>query len=170
MYILTKTINNPFNFLQRILKASLRYLVLSACLFLGACSHFEHHHHSEATTSDHSASNAVLGESLSIKLNGDNKWLMDTHTRSVASEMMNRVSSLDIEQQNQETLIHLGGQLSQDLDTLIRGCTMTGDEHNALHEFLISFMPALEKLKTSGNVDSAKHVEHLLTEYQQYFE
>jgi hypothetical protein len=170
MNILTKIVNYPFIFLERILKAPLQYLILSAFFFLGACSHFEHHHHSDATTSDHSASHTVIGKSLSIKLNGDNKWLMDTHTRSVAFDMKNRVSALDIEQQNQEELIHLGEQLSQDLDTLIQGCTMKGDEHNALHEFLISFMPALEKLKSSGSVDSAKHVEHLLTEYQQYFE
>jgi len=170
MYILTKTINYPCIFLQRILNTPLQYLLLSACFFLGACSHFEHHHHSDVETSDHSDTLADISKPLNIKLNGDNKWLMDAHTRSVTFEMVNRFSSLDIEQQDQEALIHLGEQLNQDLDTLIQGCTMKGDEHNALHEFLISFMPALQKLKTSGSVDSAKHVEHLLTEYQQYFE
>ena len=83
MHILTKIASYSFIFLQRILKAPLQYLLLSTCFFLGACSHFEHHHHNEATTSDHSAANTALGKSLSINLNGDNKWLMDAHTRTV---------------------------------------------------------------------------------------
>tara|TARA_R110001592_G_scaffold59200_1_gene179600 strand:+ start:50071 stop:50583 length:513 start_codon:yes stop_codon:yes gene_type:complete len=170
MYILTNIINSRFFFLQRILKAPLQYLVLSACFFLGACSHFEHHHDDGAMINNHSDSNPTIDKTLTINLNGDNKWLMDAHTRSVTSDMVNRFSSLDIEQQDQEALIQLGEQLSLDLDNLIQGCTMKGDEHNALHEFLISFMPALEKLKSSGSMDSAKHVENLLTEYQEYFE
>ncbi len=146
------------------------YLLLSACMFLGACSHFEHHDHGLAATNENSASNPVLEKPLTINLNGNNKWLMDAHTRSVTTEMMSRFSALDLTQQNQESLAHLGEQLSQDLDNLIQGCTMKGAAHNALHEFLMSYMPALENLKTTGSIHSAKHVQHLLAEFTQYFE
>tara|TARA_R110001592_G_scaffold65203_2_gene200280 strand:+ start:4447 stop:4962 length:516 start_codon:yes stop_codon:yes gene_type:complete len=171
MYKLSKAFNYSFSHLRKILKTPFQYLLLSACLFLGACSHFEQQHHGdEVVTSNHSDSNATIDKGLNIKLNGDNKWLMDAHTRSITLDMSKRFSSLELEQQNQQELTQLGDQLSQDLDKLIQGCTMEGDSHNALHEFLTSFMPALEELKITGKVDSAKHVEHLLTEYQHYFE
>mgnify|MGYP000560196682 CR=1 FL=1 len=166
-----KRLNYLFNFLGRTVKTPLQLSLLSACLFFGACGHFEHHHHSDgAMTNNHSDSHTDKGKGLNIKLNGDSKWLMDAHTRAAASTMLERFTSLDIEQQNQQQLTQLSQQLSQDLDKLIQGCTMEGDAHNALHNFLTSFMPALEELKTTGSVSSAKHVKYLLTEYQQYFE
>tara|TARA_R110000850_G_scaffold248984_2_gene373899 strand:+ start:285 stop:788 length:504 start_codon:yes stop_codon:yes gene_type:complete len=167
MHKLTKPFSYLFNFLGRIVKVPFQLSLLSVCLYLGACSHFEQHHHSdEAMTSDH----ITTDKDLKVELNGDNKWLMDAHTRSAASDMLNRFSSLDLEQQSQQQLTQLGEQLSQDLGKLIQGCTMEGDAHNALHDFLTSFMPALEELKTTADVGSAKHVKHLLTEYQLYFE
>jgi hypothetical protein len=168
MHKLTPLRRTLISFSPRVLTKPFQYLVLSTVFFLGACSHFEHHHHgSEMMTSHHSNS---ADKTLNINLNGDNKWLMDAHTRSVASTMMNRFSSLDLELQNQQELEDLGEQLGQDLDTLIQGCTMEGEAHNALHDFLTSFMPALEEFKTTASVDSAKHVKHLLAEYQNYFE
>ena len=167
MHKLTKPFSYLFKFLGRSVKTPFQLLLLSIFIFIGACSHLEQHHHSdEAMTSD----NITTDKGLNIKLNGNDKWLMDAHTRSAASDMLNRFSSLDLEQQSQQQLTQLGEQLSQDLEKLIQGCTMEGDAHNALHDFLTSFMPALEELKTTADVGSAKHVKHLLTEYQLYFE
>lgn len=147
----------------------LKLLVIASIILITACSHFEHHHDNSANHDAHS-SHATGEVPLKLKLNGNDKWLMDAHTRSVTADMVDRFTSIEVENQNQEDLTKLGEQLSQDLDKLIQGCTMKGDAHNSLHDFLGSFMPALEQLKTTGTVDSAKHVEHLLTEYQHYFE
>lgn len=171
MHKLTKPFSYLFNSLGRIVKVPFQLSLFSVFLFLGACSHFEQHHHDdEAMTNNHNDSHTASNKGLSIKLNGNDKWLMDAHTRSSAFDMLNRFSSLDLEQQSQQQLTQLGEQLSQDLEKLIQGCTMKGDAHNALHDFLSSFMPALEELKTTADVDSAQHVKHLLTEYQLYFE
>lgn len=148
------------------------YLKLSVILsvaLLAACSHFEHHH--GEPSSHHTGAHASHASSESLlKLNGDKKWLMDAHTRSVTSDMANRFATIDINEQSQEELTQLGEQLNQDLDKLIQGCTMEGASHNALHDFLSGFIPELEKLKTTGSVSSAKHVQYQLTEYQKYFE
>jgi hypothetical protein len=150
---------------------NLKLIIILSVSLLAACSHFEHHHNTSthADHASHAAQNSEKNE-LDLSLNGDSKWLMDAHTRSVTAEMANRFSELDLEQQSQEELTQLGMQLNQDLDALIQGCTMEGEAHNALHDFLTSFIPALEELKTTASIDSAKHVEYLLTEYQHFFE
>ena len=152
--------------------------VILSVVLLSACSHFEHHHsnvhHPDETTSNNATnsheSHTSNKSSLKLRLNGDDKWLMDEHTRSVTLVMANRFSSIDIDAHSQQELTQLGEQLSLDLDKLIQGCTMEGASHNALHDFLTGFIPELEKLKTTGSVSSAKHVQYQLTEYQKYFE
>ncbi len=147
-----------------------KLLTLLAISLLAACSHFDHHHgHTDSSHASHT-SHSSDNKPLKLELDGNNKWLMDAHTRTITSEMSKRFASIDLEQQDQETLSQLGEQLNQDLDKLIQGCTMEGEAHNALHDFLTSFIPALEALKAQANISSAKHVEHLLIEYQNYFE
>ena len=155
----------------------LSIVLLSACSHFGghhgdSTSHYSHDGHaSHSSHASHTANEGTLGKgAMKLSLNGDDKWLMDAHTRSLSSKMANRFSSIYIEQQNQEELTQLGEELGQDLDSLIQGCTMKGDSHNALHNFLTNYMPAIEELKTTGSVSSAKHVEYLLNEYQEYFE
>lgn len=143
-----------------------KIVVILSIVLLSACSHFKHHHDSH----EQHSSSTVKSDKLDLSLNGDSKWMMDAHTRSAILDMTNRLSSVALEQQSKEQLVNLGNSLSQDLDNLIQGCTMQGNAHNALHDFLTNFIPALEKLKKTGSIDSAKYIEHLLSEYQQYFE
>lgn len=156
-------------------KSALSTMVLLITLNISGCNHFKHSHTSEMHTNEHNHhsmhdANHSSEHSLNIVLKDNNKWLMDANTRTITNAMKSHVESFSLEEQSQEQLKTLGEQLSSDLNNLIQGCTMTGDAHNALHEFLTNFMPAVNHLKSEGKIASAKRVEYLLNEYQNYFE
>jgi hypothetical protein len=143
---------------------------IAAGVALSGCSHFQAHHDDQSHNHPaHTSSDSKQG-GLQLSLNGEEKWLMDTHTRSVLGAMQDKVLASDIASKTEAELIELGGMLEQDLDKLIQGCTMQGGAHDALHAYLGELMPAVAELKTSGRAEHAEHIKHLLSIYQDYFE
>lgn len=101
-------------------------------------------------------------EALKIELNNSEKWELDNHTRSMFQTMLKRIEAGGAPQD-------IGTSLSKDLDKLIQGCTMTGQAHNQLHVYLVSYIPSVQKLKESGSVDSLDEVKEILHEYPKFF-
>lgn len=138
---------------------------------MSGCSHFQEHHADDSHKHHaHSATVDSKQAAFQLSLNDEEKWLMDTHTRSVLGAMQDKVLASDINSKTEAELIELGGMLEQDLDKLIQGCTMQGGAHDALHAYLGELMPAVTELKSSGSVEQAGQVKHLLSIYQDYFE
>ncbi len=132
-------------------------------LTLTGCSHFQHgghSHHSVDTVHSHHT----------LQKNGDQKWLMDTHTRDTLAAMQETIQQTKPETMSVDQRISMGQSLDQSLDKLIKGCTMQGASHDALHLYLSELMPAISALKSNGGLQEASLVEDLLLKYQTYFE
>lgn len=124
-------------------------------LMLIACSNHDKGHEANAHIKAES-------DDLHISLDDGQKWVMDDHTRSTFKTMSERINAGgDFDE--------LGKSLKSDLDSLIQGCTMTGEAHNQLHVYLTHLSPAIEKLSSNGSEESLKNVSELLEIYPDYF-
>ena len=145
--------------------------VLASLLLLGACGGDSHHAHDshEAAMPDpepaESGSDAQASGSLPVlALNGDAKWTMDDHTRTMFTAMTARVSA------DTDAGVDLGKLLQADVQSLIAGCTMHGEAHDELHKYLMTLLPAVNSLAETGNQEAAQTVQDHLELYPRYFE
>jgi hypothetical protein len=119
-----------------------------------SCGGDQHQH-------DHHADEAHVP---GLSLNGDQKWKMDDHTRTMFAAMSERMEQAETDPKA------VGEALKADLDKLVRGCTMVGKSHDELHRFLIIYIPAINELSESGSSESLARVNLLLATYPKYFE
>ncbi len=153
------------------------WMMLLPLLSLVACGghdhgHEEPNHASEAPSDDYASHHApaAVPTGHDLVLDGDQKWAMDDHTRFVVGTMSDRFVGRDLETSSAEDLRKLGTQLREDINELIKGCTMQGDAHNELHKFLGHYIPAVDKMASSGEPARAERVHELLVIYAGHFE
>ena len=149
--------------------------ILFAAILLVGCDH-----HDEAASPAHDAEHAAPAAAPSaaassdphhgLTLNGEAKWQMDEHTREVFGTMVGRLEGVDLAAATEDDLKASGAVLREDLEALIAGCTMAGDAHNALHQYLTLYMPAVDGLAKTGGAGEAEKVRELLDLYPQFFE
>ena len=107
-----------------------------------------------------------------MRLDAGKKWQMDDHTRTLFKKMESDFAQAD--HSSLEGLRSIGGTLKGELDTLIKGCTMTGDAHTMLQVYLTDYMTAVDDLATAPNVadgrTEAVKIKGYLDRYDDYFE
>lgn len=145
--------------------AAIVLLALSIC----ACGdgHGGGHAHEAKPHADESPSPQPGGTGSDLQLNGTQKWRMDDHTRKMFATMVARLEGRSAEELASR---QLGRELDEDLDSLVQGCTMTGDAHRELHKYLGAYIPAVQALATEGDEGSVREVQRLLELYPRYFE
>ena len=135
-------------------------LTLTALLCLSACHHDPAHsdhdadhesHGSEAQPSEEASHEGHDGE-MQLTLNDGTKWTVDDHTQASA-ERLAKLAAEAPAIDSQDAARALGKVLDEELDVLVKGCTMTGPAHDQLHVFLTAFIPQVEKLKNETAVD-----------------
>jgi hypothetical protein len=89
-----------------------------------------------------------------MHLNDGKKWSVDTHTKTAGAQLRKTIEAAKVD--TLEGGQAAAKQLSDDLNGLIRGCTMKGPDHDMLHVFLSEFMPAVSQLANAANVNDAK--------------
>ncbi len=139
----------------------MRIFIIILCyisLLTTACS--EHHEHG-----DHHSHEHTDAMSHDLALNGDSKWQMDEHTRTMFLSMAEKAGNY----QGTDSRA-LGTALQADLDKLIKGCTMTGTAHDELHKFLALYIPAVKDLSSKENPEHVERVKELLALYPDFFE
>ncbi len=141
--------------MRRSTKTRSRALSLAFMVTLLLCACGGDHRHE-----DPAGSMTVPG----LSTNAGKKWKMDDHTRSMFTVMTRRLAEHSGDPEE------LGKSLSDDLDRLVRGCTMTGSVHDELHRFLIFYVPAITTLSESGSAEALQKVTRLLKAYPEYFE
>lgn len=153
--------------------------VLITAVMLTACGHHgaeDHSHDAEEHTRGAEGHAAQAGASTPgdglerVRLNDQERWQMDEHTRSVFAKMAASFVGTDHAALEGDGLKAAGAELQGDVDVLIAGCTMTGEAHDQLHAYLLGYMPAVAALAESGRVEDAQRVEHYLERYGDFFE
>lgn len=122
----------------------------------------EHHH------ADGEASPLIVG----LRMNGEQRWMMDDHTREHLARM--RTSCQEADSTTAEGLTAAAVTLDRLLDQLIAGCTMTGEPHNQLHALLAQLIPAVQELAETEDLESGQatlsRIETTLAEADRFFE
>lgn len=161
------------------MRSAVLFLILSTPMVLVACGGHGAGHEGDHGDVGHDAAghseHEVAGASASghgLALDGDAKWEMDAHTRTVFAKMAGRFEGTEVDDPTitPDSWKRTGTSLKEDIAELIAGCTMQGPAHDELHKFLVSYMPAVDELAASGASKSATRVHELLEVYPDYFE
>ena len=146
--------------------ALLTWILLSSA----GCGHgHEDHGHAEHTPTaqeDH-------GSGAQLTLNGGEKWQVDEHTRESATKIAELVEGVQTLHSTSDAQA-LGKALDEELDTLVRRCTMTGPAHDQLHVFLVALFPKVETLKAESDLETLQlakaEIGELLEAFASHFE
>ena len=110
-----------------------------------------------------------------LSLNDGQKWVADKHTADSVASMRSAVAASPAKAPAAPVtdLRALGTQLQEQLQTLIRGCTMTGAAHDQLHTWITLLAPEIQALiKTeqpaTGHATLEK-ISGLLVSFNEHF-
>lgn len=103
------------------MNSKMRGFTIAIALFFAACSGHETGH-------DHSS------VEIGIQLNDGNPWKANYETIEGINKMTSRLENLPIDAEGYQAL---GDSLKADFNTIITECTMKGEAHEQLHQFLM---------------------------------
>lgn len=144
-------------------------------LTLMACNNAKHeddhdhdHPHDHETTAATSDSHEHEGTSTTVTLDDGKKWKANIETTE-GIDKMKAITQAAINE-NKASADVLPG-LQQEFKTIFDKCTMTGEAHNQLHNYLIPVKAQLDSLKSAtASVKNLEALQHYLGTYPQYFE
>lgn len=126
-----------------------------------------------ASTAEKTEKNKVLEESESqLQLNNDKRWLANHETTEGVNNIIGFVSSFS-DKNNVEAYHDLNEQLTAEFSMIFKKCTMKGEAHKQLHNFLIPIKDLSEGLNSSDLSICTENYEMLkkhLMDYSDYFE
>ncbi|NEW80729.1 MAG: hypothetical protein GZ086_15230 [Gelidibacter sp.] len=106
-----------------------------------------------------------------LELNNGNLWMANAETSEGIQNMRQLVNNFT-DTENMEAYSELKGKLEAEFGSIISKCTMTGEAHDQLHNYLLPMKPLFKDLvaedlaiRKSGLEKLTKH----LSEYSTYF-
>lgn len=145
---------------------SVLFLALVACNDAKHEDDHSHDHGQEATTAAPAESHE--GTSTTVTLDDGKKWKANAETTEGVEKMKSITQGAIAQNKAPADVLPA---LEQEFKTIFEKCTMTGEAHNQLHNFLIPVKASLDSLKSE--TASAKNFQELnryLETYPQYFE
>lgn len=142
---------------------SLLYLFLVSSFFVfGSCKH----KHTDEETSP---------KLEPVQLDNGKKWKADQQTNEGVAKMQALVASFKKETPNPgvDDYKRINAQLQAELNDLLKKCSMTGDAHHQLHNFLVLVIKDLNTLKEDDLKSSEAafgNMEKNLFSYINFFE
>ncbi len=147
------------------------------CLF--GCHHEGDGHEADGHQADghqadgHQADGHEADQGLELTLNDGEKWPVDDSTRESATRLAGLVGGVE-SIGSVEDARALGKALDQELDTLVKGCKMTGPGHDQLHVFLVALFPQVEALEKQADLaelqQTREEIGGLLEAYEAHFD
>ena len=145
-------------------------LVFVACNNQESKKEENHDNHQKAEMKDEQMNNKEDHEETAGKVQLDNgkKWKANPETITGISNMSTLV-------QNGITgkveVANLYDSLQIEFKTIFDKCTMTGESHNQLHNYLLPLKGQLDKLKAgSSDINTLKEMQEYLLTFKNYFE
>lgn len=124
-------------------------------------------HHEMHDSADHHHE-----KSSEVVLNNGEKWKANPETTAGIQNMIALTDSLPANPTQDDTWA-LSGKLDAEYNTIIEKCTMEGEAHNQLHNYLLPMKDMIEEIG-SGDISVGKEgvskLKAHLGEYAKYFE
>ncbi|MBL7960700.1 hypothetical protein JNL27_10730 [bacterium] len=144
------------------MKTLLTFIIVCCFVSLGSCKH----NHNE-TESSH--------KTEPVQLDQGKKWKADQQTNEGVAKLQSLVTVFKTQtpRPGLEDYRRLNSQLQTELDLVFKKCTMTGNAHQQLHNFLVSIIKDLNTLK-EDDLKASEHAFHTMEKnlfsYTNYFE
>ncbi|MDO9037493.1 MAG: hypothetical protein Q7U59_03995 [Lutibacter sp.] len=106
-----------------------------------------------------------------LKLNNGDLWMANAETTEGIQNMAQLITNFN-ESENMEAYPKLKTKLETEFGTIISKCTMTGESHDQLHNYLLPMKPLLKDLAAEDLATRKSGLEKLtkhLSEYSAYF-
>ena len=116
-------------------------------------------------TEDHKAGLIPLEDQ--VKLDNGEKWIANKETNEGIDNMLAMVKK----DGSKETpyYVMLRGSIDKEFNVLLEKCTMTGESHNQLHNYLLPLKAKIDKLNPNSSKEAIEEIENYLLTYYDYF-
>lgn len=112
------------------------------------------------------------GENAQIQLDKGNRWQANPETTSGIANMQAIVSKYGNTTKSPDDRKTLRTELETEFQNIFKQCTMKGEAHDQLHNYLLPMKGIFEKIGDGTSKESAAAISQLekhLAEYQIYF-
>ena len=103
---------------------------------------------------------------LEVQLNNGERWVANQATLDGIKNLSDMVNQFDPSVQNYETL---QANLRDEFGLIFKNCTMKGEAHEQLHNYLLPLMQLFGKLTLEDREDSLADIKKHLTLFDTYF-
>lgn len=113
------------------------------------------------------------GESTAVQLDNGKRWKANPETTSGIAEMQAILANYEGRADGLEARKAMRGELESAFQNIFKQCTMKGEAHDQLHNYLLPMKGLFEKIESQAPDDSEQAFGQLkkhLEEYQTYFE
>lgn len=142
-----------------------RIIVLPFFLFM-ACS--SHSHRQETNDAEHATHQPSTGSNKGLQLNNGAKWKTDDATKKNVGAMAEIVN--DSNYLSARSASQLVSKLESQINELVKECSMSGPDHEALHTWLEQVMLDNRKISEAEPDEYQKLRLALKADVEQYFE
>jgi len=112
-----------------------------------------------------------LLDTLQLKLNQGNKWLVNPETQGGVEKMNTIIKAFKAD--NNKDYNALGKKLAKQTSYIIKNCNMVGEPHDQLHVVLVPMLDEISTLKEAENNTEAEaaltRLEDLIKDYFVHF-
>ncbi len=154
-----KIIKNPFNLI-------LVFIAITLLISCGKQKEENHEHSQSEKTEEHQHK-----EENNLSLNSGELWIANMETTQGIDNMIALMSSFS-DKESVEAYAKLKTNLDKEFGTILKKCTMKGESHDQLHNFLVPMQEMFEGLASSDLKickDSYDTLNDHLKEYPKYF-
>jgi hypothetical protein len=103
-----------------------------------------------------------------LVLNNGNKWRANTESTEGIQKMLILINGyLSKGDTDNKALIE---NLEKEFTTILQKCSMNGEGHTQLHNYLLPLKGKIDKLKDNPDFKSLKDIQSYLNDYKNYFQ
>ena len=142
---------------------NLTILSITLLFFITSCStekHKDEQMQSEEALANPSASDLV-------QLDNGNKWIANIETTEGIERMAQMIDAAKSE--HVSSAASLKEDLLLEFTDILNKCTMKGESHEQLHNYLLSLKTDIEKLPKTPSEDALNNISSYLDTYHNYF-
>ncbi|HRK55231.1 MAG TPA: hypothetical protein PK185_15050 [Cyclobacteriaceae bacterium] len=140
------------------------FLSITLLFLIAGCStekHKDEHDQSEEAHASHDAPNLV-------QLDNGNKWMANIETTEGIQNMMQLI---DVAQSDTNSSVEsLKENLLLEFTDILNKCTMEGESHDQLHNYLLPLKEQIESLSDGAKKEDLEEIKSYLSTYKNYFE
>lgn len=111
------------------------------------------------------------GEATAVQLDNGKKWVANPETTQGIANMVAQVNAF--QGSDEAGYDQLAGQLNNEFQLIFKNCTMKGEGHEQLHNYLLPMKAMLEDLEEGPVAERQKSLgalEQYLATYSNFFE